>query len=145
MLCLSGEGERVSFGKNTVKARNTVESWLGMVESAMVSSLRRLAKQGMASYVEEPRADWVLQQPAQLVIAVSQVCWCGSVEEALKSPAPVQKLAELHEVRRLLCRSLRLHQTPETSVDYDHHPSQDTILSSLATLCPPPFCKPEAN
>lgn len=99
-LCpAAGEGERVSFGKNTVKARNNVESWLGMVESSMVSSLKRLAKQGMASYVEEPRSEWVLQQPAQLVIAVSQVYWCAAVEEALRSGAPVQKLAEEHEVR----------------------------------------------
>lgn len=97
--CSAGEGERVSFGKNTVKARNSVESWLGSVESAMVSSLRRLAKQGMASYVEEPRAEWVLQQPAQLVIAVSQVYWYGTVEAALKSGTPVQKLANVHEVR----------------------------------------------
>jgi hypothetical protein len=88
----------VSLGKNTVKARNSVESWLGQVESAMVSSLRRLAKQGMASYVEEPREDWVLQQPAQLVIAVSQVYWCAAVEEALRSDTAVQKLAEAHEV-----------------------------------------------
>lgn len=64
----------------------------------MVSSLRRLAKQGMASYVEEPREDWVLQQPAQLVIAVSQVYWCAAVEEALRSDTAVQKLAEAHEV-----------------------------------------------
>jgi dynein heavy chain len=94
----AGEGERVSFGKNTVKARNNVESWLGSVESAMVSSLRRLAKQGMASYPEEPRPEWVLQQPAQLVIAVSQVFWCAAVEEALQSDTPVQKLADVHEV-----------------------------------------------
>lgn len=96
---VAGEGERVSFGKNTVKARNSVETWLGSVESAMVSSLRRLAKQGMASYPEEPRPEWVLQQPAQLVIAVSQVFLCGAVEEALKSNIPVQKLADVHEVR----------------------------------------------
>lgn len=65
----------------------------------MVSNLRRLAKQGIASYPGEPRAEWVLKQPAQLVIAVSQVFWCGTVEEALKSNIPVQKLADIHEVR----------------------------------------------
>jgi dynein heavy chain len=70
---LAGEGERVSLGKNPTKARGSVEHWLSAVESAMVSSLRRLAKQGTASYAEEPRADWVLHQPAQLVLAVSQV------------------------------------------------------------------------
>lgn len=64
----------------------------------MVSSLRRLTKQGMASYLEEPRSEWVLQQPAQLVIAISQVFWCAAVETALKAPVPVQKLADVHEV-----------------------------------------------
>jgi hypothetical protein len=107
--CYAGEGERVSFGKNTVKARNSVESWLGSVESAMVSSLRRLAKHGMASYVEEPRAEWVLQQPAQLVIAVSQAYWCGAVEAALKSGTPVQKLADVHEVRWVLLTWPMMH------------------------------------
>lgn len=32
---ISGEGERVSLGKNT-KARGNVEKWLGDVESAMI-------------------------------------------------------------------------------------------------------------
>lgn len=93
-----GEGERVSLGKNPVKARGSVEHWLTAVEGAMVSSLRRLAKQGMASYPEEPRADWVLRQPAQLAIAVSQVYWCEAVEAALRSGSPLQQLAAVHEV-----------------------------------------------
>jgi hypothetical protein len=65
----------VSLGKATVKARGGVEQWLGAVESGMVSSLRRLAKAGVASYAEEPRDQWVQQphNPSQLVIAVSQV------------------------------------------------------------------------
>lgn len=36
-------------------------------------SLRRLARAGHTSYTEEPRQEWVLRQPAQLVIVVSQV------------------------------------------------------------------------
>lgn len=71
----AGEGERVSLGKSAVKARNGVESWLGLVESAMVSSLRRLAKAAVGSYPEEGRCEWVQSPacPSQLVIAVSQV------------------------------------------------------------------------
>lgn len=41
-----------------------------------VASLRKLARAGVASYHEEPRSEWVLHQPAQLVIVVSQIFWC---------------------------------------------------------------------
>ena len=43
-------------------------------------------------YLEEPRAEWVLKQPAQLVIAVSQIYWCANVEERLRSADPSQGL-----------------------------------------------------
>ncbi|GFR44385.1 hypothetical protein Agub_g5605 [Astrephomene gubernaculifera] len=90
---ISGEGERVSLGKNT-KARGNVEKWLGDVESAMIANLKKLAKSGWVSYPEEARSGWVLKQPAQLVIAISQVYWCHGVEEALKSTDPVQALGD---------------------------------------------------
>lgn len=50
----------------------------------MMSSLRRLAKQGVASYGEEGpsgRASWVTGcgLPSQLVIAVSQVSECRGI------------------------------------------------------------------
>lgn len=107
MFCwCAGEGERVSLGKNPLKARGSVEQWLGVVESGMVASLRRLAKQGMASYPEEPRTDWVLRQPVQLVLAVSQVYWCASVEEQLRSTTPHEGLAAFYQVCRIDVRAL---------------------------------------
>ncbi|GBF88264.1 dynein heavy chain axonemal protein, partial [Raphidocelis subcapitata] len=98
LAIVSGEGERVSLGKAAVKARGGVEQWLGAVEAGMVSSLRRLAKAGVASYAEEPRDQWVQQphNPSQLVIAVSQVYWCAAVEERLSAPDPAAGLSELH-------------------------------------------------
>ncbi|MEW5314024.1 MAG: hypothetical protein WDW38_005552 [Sanguina aurantia] len=80
---ISGEGERVSLGKN-LKARGNVERWLSEVESSMIASLRKLSKRGFTSYADEPRPVWVLHQPAQLVIAVSQIYWCAAVEERLR-------------------------------------------------------------
>ncbi|KAG1670781.1 hypothetical protein FOA52_014009, partial [Chlamydomonas sp. UWO 241] len=88
---ISGEGETVSLGKNC-KARGNVEKWLTDVENAMIASLKRLARTGFSSYAEEPRDQWVLGQPAQLVIAVSQIYWCASVEECLRSDTPGAKL-----------------------------------------------------
>ena len=61
-----------------------MEKWLCDVESSMIASLRKLAKAAFISYPEEQRNSWVLRQPAQLVIAVSQIYWCNGVEEALK-------------------------------------------------------------
>jgi hypothetical protein len=83
-----GEGERVSLGRCAVKVRGGVESWLGQVESAMVASLRRLAKAGMGSYAEEARPQWVQQphNPSQLVIAISQVQGPGCVEGPERGP-----------------------------------------------------------
>lgn len=96
----AGEGERVSLGK-VVKARGSVEVWLGAVEAAMVATLRRHAKQGAATYGEDPRTEWVLRQPAQLVLAVSQVFWCADVEEALAAGPQGARdaLAALYQVR----------------------------------------------
>ena len=58
-MCYVGEGESVALGKN-LKARGNVETWLGSVESSMVQSLRRLAKQAWQTYPETAREDWVL-------------------------------------------------------------------------------------
>jgi hypothetical protein len=42
----------------------------------MRASVRALAKRGVKEYPVTPRAEWVLQNPAQLVIVVSQIYWC---------------------------------------------------------------------
>lgn len=61
-------------------------------------SLRKLARTGYTSYTEEPRDEWVLHQPAQLVIAVSQIFWCTGVEDRLRSPDPTAGLQHYLQV-----------------------------------------------
>ena len=80
----SAEGEKVNLGKN-LKARGNVEQWLTAVEQSMQQSLKRLAKVGFQNYPVIARRDWVLQQPAQLVLAVSQIFWAKAVEDSMKS------------------------------------------------------------
>ena len=63
------------------------------------ANLKKLAKAGWVSYPEESRSGWVLKQPAQLVIAVSQVYWCHGVEDTLRSPDPHQSLGDYRTVR----------------------------------------------
>lgn len=76
--CFAGEGERVALGRN-LKARGPVEVWLLAVESQMRTSLRAACKKGIRDYEAVARSDWIRQQPAQLVIVVSNIFWCKAV------------------------------------------------------------------
>ena len=74
---ISGEGEVVPFLKpvdpNHGDAKGNVEVWLGEVYKAY------------KAYVECPRKEWILNWPAQVVLAVSQCYWTAQVEAAIKT------------------------------------------------------------
>eukprot|EP00899_Mesostigma_viride_P007437 jgi/Mesvir1/16695/Mv15092-RA.1 len=91
LAMVSPEGERVSLGKN-LKARGNVEAWLTAVEQSMVASLRRLAKKAFQEYPTKARREWVLHQPAQLVLMISQVYWVRDLVEMLTSAEPTRGL-----------------------------------------------------
>ena len=95
----SGEGERVGLGKN-LKARGNVEQWLSSVEAAMIASLKKHGKDSYVSYPKEERTKWVLKQPAQIVIMVSQIYWCRGVIECLESGEPVSNMLRYLEKNR---------------------------------------------
>uniref|UniRef100_A0A9J8BJA1 Dynein, axonemal, heavy chain 6 n=1 Tax=Cyprinus carpio carpio TaxID=630221 RepID=A0A9J8BJA1_CYPCA len=69
---VSPEGEKRIMLKicMCVTARGNVEDWLGKVEEAMFSSLRRLSKAAIADYQSKPRVEWVVAGHP------SQVCAC---------------------------------------------------------------------
>uniref|UniRef100_A0A673UGS7 Dynein axonemal heavy chain 6 n=1 Tax=Suricata suricatta TaxID=37032 RepID=A0A673UGS7_SURSU len=84
LAMLSPEGERVSLGKG-LKARGNVEEWLGKVEEAMFTSLRRLCKAAIADYQGKPRTNWVIAgHPSQVILTVSQIMWCRDLTECLE-------------------------------------------------------------
>ena len=74
----------MGLGKN-LKARGNVEAWLTAVEQAMITALKKQGKDSYMSYPVEQRTKWVLEQPAQVVIMVSQIYWSRGVIEALES------------------------------------------------------------
>jgi dynein heavy chain, axonemal len=45
------------------------------VEAGMVESVRECCRQGVASYPQVPRQQWVLQWPGQVVLVVTAVFW----------------------------------------------------------------------
>jgi len=67
---------------------------------APAASLRKLAKDGHKHYADRPRSKWVLEQPAQLVLVVSQMHWCASLEARLTSKNPSGGLQESLQVGR---------------------------------------------
>ncbi|XP_023668206.2 dynein axonemal heavy chain 6 [Paramormyrops kingsleyae] len=84
LAMVSPEGEKVGLGKG-LKARGNVEDWLGKVEEAMFSSLRRLSKASIADYQSRPRAEWVVAgHPSQVVLTVSQLMWCRDLDSCFE-------------------------------------------------------------
>ncbi|KAI5075577.1 hypothetical protein GOP47_0009653 [Adiantum capillus-veneris] len=127
---VSSEEEKVSLGKN-LKARGNVENWLTSVEQNMISSLRRMSKAAFTDYVKRPRKEWVLKHPAQLVLMISQVYWCHSVESALEN--------EKEENTELLLSTYKdqcVKQLADLSVlvRSDLHALERRILTALITI-----------
>ncbi|XP_044299896.1 dynein axonemal heavy chain 6 isoform X2 [Varanus komodoensis] len=84
LAMLSPEGERVNLGKG-LKARGNVEDWLGKVEEAMFTSLRRLSKAAIADYQTKERVEWVVAgHPSQVVLTISQLMWCRDLTQCLE-------------------------------------------------------------
>ncbi|XP_060075174.1 dynein axonemal heavy chain 6-like [Ylistrum balloti] len=84
LAMVSPESEKVSLGRG-LKARGNVEDWLGKVEEAMFSNLRRLTKAAIGDFEKRPRKEWVVSHASQIVLAVSQIVWCRDVTEILES------------------------------------------------------------
>ena len=83
LAMISPEGEKVSLGKG-LKARGNVEDWLGKVEEAMFSNLRKLVKGAITDYENRPRKEWVVYHSSQVVLTVSQIVWCRDVTDVLE-------------------------------------------------------------
>ncbi|KAM6971776.1 dynein axonemal heavy chain 6 [Aplochiton taeniatus] len=84
LAMVSPEGEKVSLAKG-LKARGNVEDWLGKVEEAMFSSLRRLSKASIADYQSKIREEWVVAgHPSQVVLTISQLMWCRDLDGCLE-------------------------------------------------------------
>jgi dynein heavy chain, axonemal len=58
----------------------------------MRATLKQLVKQAVKSYTTQPRYQWMLEQPAQLALAVSNVHWCQNVMAILSSVSASKQL-----------------------------------------------------
>ena len=84
---MSVEGEKIDFTKKVSPTDRNVEFWMGDVEKQMVASVRHVFEEGINDYAVQPRNDWVISHPGQIVLNASQVYWTNEVEDALNSGA----------------------------------------------------------
>lgn len=80
-----------------VQARGSVEMWLTSVETHMRQSVRAAAKRGVREYPSAERTQWVLSNPAQLVIVVSNIFWCQAVEQCFAAADPLVALQAFYK------------------------------------------------
>ncbi|XP_053596859.1 dynein axonemal heavy chain 6 [Microplitis demolitor] len=90
LAMISPEGEKVSLGKG-LKARGSVEDWLGKVEESMFTSLRRKMKFAIADLEKRKRRDFIYSHPSQIVLTVSQINWTRNVHLILEVVEDINK------------------------------------------------------
>ena len=81
---VSRETERIDF-KRVVKHLSKVEEWLNKIQDEMRNTLARRLKEGNQQFPSEKAAkrEWILDQPAQIVVTVDMIQWCSQTEEAI--------------------------------------------------------------
>jgi len=74
---VSSEGEVFPLIENisTSAARGQVEKWLLQLEDNMRLSVRQKVKDGLESYPQTPREEWVMCWQGQVVLAVTAAYW----------------------------------------------------------------------
>nr|XP_031828293.1 dynein heavy chain 6, axonemal [Nomia melanderi] len=93
---ISPEGERVPLGQG-LKARGNVEDWLGRVEDAMFTTLRRRMKQGIKDLDAKGRQQFLYMHPSQIVLTVSQIFWTRRIHLILESEGHVLEAMKAFE------------------------------------------------
>ncbi|CAI2733353.1 unnamed protein product [Schistosoma spindalis] len=96
LAMISPEGERVSLGKG-LKARGNVEDWLGKVEEAMFTNLRKLMKIAINDFESLHREEWLKSHANQIVLTVEQLMWSRDITLILEDPLPQDRLDGLKE------------------------------------------------
>ncbi|KAL0228525.1 hypothetical protein RCL1_004668 [Eukaryota sp. TZLM3-RCL] len=81
LAMISPEGEEVPLSR--IKARGDVCKWLNDVQTAMRDSLKKILRNAIQEYTEFSLEEWLIRQPAQVIIAVVQIFWAKEITEAL--------------------------------------------------------------
>ena len=93
---LSAEGEKITFGGETIQPSSMVEEWLVQVETNMFKSMHRVGEESLADYLKSERTTWVTKWPGQTVILVGQIDWTACIDKILADGNGNAGLKEYH-------------------------------------------------
>lgn len=82
---ISPEGEIVPFVNPVITEKKNVEVWMCELEDFMRIAVRQSMENGILSYPNSDRPEWVLDNTAQIVLNGSQVHWTAEVEGHMSS------------------------------------------------------------
>ncbi|KAJ1435246.1 dynein heavy chain, partial [Ochromonadaceae sp. CCMP2298] len=106
---ISAEGEVVKLDvfvdPESGGNKGNVEKWLLEIESIQWDSIRTLTVGSIEQYKNVSRKDWILNWPAQVILAVSSVYWTQEVTQALTEGGG-QALSVCNEKLNLQLRGL---------------------------------------
>ncbi|EFA11309.2 dynein beta chain, ciliary [Tribolium castaneum] len=75
------DGEYIDFNETT-NCNDAVEVWLNRVQASMRSTIRHLTGEGVLSYEDKPRDQWLFDFPAQASLCGTQIWWTTEVNIA---------------------------------------------------------------
>ena len=62
-----------------------MEKWLQQVQEVMILSLRDVTTQAVTAYEQQPRVQWVVEWPGQVVLAGTSIYWTQDVTLAIQN------------------------------------------------------------
>ncbi|KAJ3198630.1 hypothetical protein HDU82_001178, partial [Entophlyctis luteolus] len=77
----SQQDEFVAFSE-PCECTGAVEVWLNRLVDSMRKTLKHLLGEGVSTYEEKPREQWIFDFPAQITLAGSQIWWTTEVNAA---------------------------------------------------------------
>eukprot|EP01135_Chromosphaera_perkinsii_P008680 Nk52_evm13s1444 gene=Nk52_evmTU13s1444 len=104
----SREKEYVEF-KTSTECKGQVENYLNLLMVEMRKTLRSILQEASVTYEEKPREQWLLDYPAQLALAGTQIWWTtevniafGRLEEGYESALKEYSKKQIQQLTTLI-------------------------------------------
>lgn len=79
---ISYEDERIELIKS-VRIRGATEQWLVALENQMFESIKKYIKNALNEYKMISLKEWIMRQPGQVVLLISQLEFCNEITKCL--------------------------------------------------------------
>jgi dynein heavy chain len=86
---LSDEGESFALPE-PYKPEGAVEIWMTKVDEIMISTLRKLTKEGVFNFAKMERQDWMKKYLGMIVLVTKQIWWTWRVEDVFRKVSEQQ-------------------------------------------------------